>query len=205
MAWRRVSLVCLSIGSAMMLAGCGGSSDAVAPPTSTTTVAAPVTTTTTTVPPTTTTTTTTTIAPPPTTTEAPTTTLVDVPYEHNESYFFTSPDGGFQCGIIKLPNRTEAGCQGSTSPVPPRPADCMVDWGHGIRVEKNGEASFMCAGGPRLHVGRRRTGRGPARRGEAVQARLHVQHHGHGRHVHQRRDVARLHRRSRFEQDVLTW
>ncbi|MFF2107339.1 hypothetical protein CJ179_09600 [Rhodococcus sp. ACS1] len=145
MAWRRVSLVCLSIGSAMMLAGCGGSSDAVAPPTSTTTAAAPVTTTTTTVPPTTTTTTV--APPPPTTTEAPTTTLVDVPYEHNESYFFTSPDGGFQCGIIKLPNRTEAGCQGSTSPVPPRPDDCMVDWGHGIRVENDGEASFMCAGG----------------------------------------------------------
>ncbi|QHE71156.1 DUF6636 domain-containing protein [Rhodococcus sp. WAY2] len=145
MAWRRVSLVGLSIGAALTLAACGGSSEAVAPPTPTsTTTAAPVTTTTTTVPPVTTTTTT--IAPT-TTTEAPTTTLVDVPYEHNESYFFTSPDGAFQCGIIKLPSRTEAGCQGSTSPVPPRPADCMVDWGHGIRVENEGEGAFMCAGG----------------------------------------------------------
>lgn len=151
MAWRRVSSVCLGVGSALILAGCGGASeDVVSSPSTTTTVTAAATsTTTTTTAPTTTTTTapTTTVPTTTTTTDTPVTTLVDVPYAHNESYFFTSPDGGFQCGIIKLPDRTEAGCQGKTSPVPPRPADCMVDWGRSIRVENSGQGAFMCAGG----------------------------------------------------------
>lgn len=84
------------------------------------------------------------------TTTAPvvTTTLTDVQYEHNESYFFTSPDGNFQCGIIRLPTRIEAGCEGVTTPVPPRPESCMVNWGNGIRVQNEGEGAFMCSGGP---------------------------------------------------------
>ena len=79
--------------------------------------------------------------------EAPTS-LVDVPYERNESYYFTSPDGQFHCGIVKLPTRTEAGCEGTTDPVPPRPDDCVVNWGNGIRVANEGEGAFMCSGGP---------------------------------------------------------
>ncbi|SDI92058.1 hypothetical protein SAMN05444695_11337 [Rhodococcus triatomae] len=135
--------MCLVAGAALVVAGCSGSTDEAAPTTGTTaatTTTAPATTTTTVDP-------TTPSAPPTTTTEAPTTTLVDLVYERNESYYFTSPDGGFQCGIIKLPNRTEAGCQGPTDPIPPRPDDCMIDWGSGVRVEDSGPGAFMCAGG----------------------------------------------------------
>ena len=68
-------------------------------------------------------------------------------FERNESYYFTTPDGNFQCGIIKLPTRIEAGCEGTTTPVPPRPESCMVNWGSGIRVTDEGEGAFMCSGG----------------------------------------------------------
>lgn len=84
---------------------------------------------------------TTTVAPT-TTTAAPTTT-----WRLNEAVYFTSPTGGFQCGIIELPTRIEAGCQGATSPVPPRPESCVLDWGSGIRVTGSGPAEFLCAGG----------------------------------------------------------
>lgn len=152
MAWRQMSLVCASVGAALVLAGCGGSSDAGEP---TETVASSTATSTseatatpseaTTVPPTTKTPP---LLPPPSAAvAAPTTTLTDVEFERNESYYFTSPDGEFQCGIIKLPERTEAGCQGVTSPVPPKPDSCVVNWGHGIRVENEGEGAFMCSGG----------------------------------------------------------
>ncbi|GAA4485626.1 hypothetical protein GCM10023094_40740 [Rhodococcus olei] len=46
-----------------------------------------------------------------------------------------------------MPTRTEAGCQGVTTPVPPRPESCMVDWGSGIRVTGTARAEFLCAGG----------------------------------------------------------
>ncbi|NLE81731.1 MAG: hypothetical protein GX610_19555 [Rhodococcus sp.] len=149
MAWRRMSLMCVSVGSVLLLAGCGGSSEAdvsvdSAAASSVTSTAA-TTTEATTLPPTTTTTP---LLPPPSAaTAAPTTTLTEVEFERNESYYFVSPDGEFQCGIIKLPNRTEAGCQGATSPVPPKPDSCVVNWGHGIRVENEGEGAFMCSGG----------------------------------------------------------
>ncbi|MEZ5153031.1 hypothetical protein [Rhodococcus zopfii] len=146
---RRVASIGVVTAAALLLAGCGAGDEGAqtesvaAAPTTTTSAPAP---TTTTVAPTTTTTTepatTTTIEP-----EAPTS-LVDVPYERNESYYFTSPDGQFHCGIIKLPTRSEAGCEGTTDPVPPRPDDCVVNWGNGIRVANEGEGAFMCSGGP---------------------------------------------------------
>lgn len=149
MAWRRMSLMCVSVGSALILAGCGGTSEAGAPPsTESTSTSAAATTASTTSPPSSTTTPPPPPPPPPvTTTAAATTTLTDVEFERNESYYFTSPDGELQCGIIKLPDRTEAGCQGVTSPVPPKPESCMVNWGHGIRVENEGAGAFMCSGG----------------------------------------------------------
>ncbi|AQA23340.1 hypothetical protein BTZ20_0900 [Rhodococcus sp. MTM3W5.2] len=93
-------------------AACGTSEAGQAPPISlavpTTTASAPTTTlaptTTTTVPPTTTTT---------TTSAPPSTTAVE--YARNEAVYFSSPTGGFECGIISLPTRTEAGCQGATT------------------------------------------------------------------------------------------
>ncbi|KZF13225.1 DUF6636 domain-containing protein [Rhodococcus sp. EPR-134] len=136
----RVGFVLLGVGSALVLAGCSGEADSAptvaAQPSSSTTTAVP--------------TTTTTVAPVvPTTTAPPTTTLplTDVQFERNESYYFTTPDGNFQCGIIKLPTRIEAGCEGTTTPVPPRPESCMVNWGNGIRVTDEGEGAFMCSGG----------------------------------------------------------
>lgn len=147
---RRVASIGVVTAAALLLAGCGGGDEeaatepVAAAPTTTTSVAAP---TTTTVAPTTATTTTaepTTATPEP---EAPTS-LIDVPYARNESYYFTSPDGQFHCGIIKLPTRSEAGCEGVTDPVPPRPDDCVVNWGNGIRVTNEGEGAFMCSGGP---------------------------------------------------------
>lgn len=154
----RVSSIVVAAGAALVLGGCGGTADgsqadtAAAPDTpaatsTSTSVAAP-----TTGEPTST----------PETTAEPTgvettgvespaaapTTLVDVDYAHNESYFFTSPDGRFQCGIVQLPTRTEAGCEGVTDPVPPQPNDCMVNWGHGMRVVDAGEGEFLCSGGP---------------------------------------------------------
>ncbi|WP_186629562.1 DUF6636 domain-containing protein [Rhodococcus sp. BP22] len=102
-------------------------------------------------------TTTTTVAPVPvTTTEAPlSTTTEPAPPPMPQTtyaplqgaYYFSSPDGQFQCGIVTLPSRTEAGCQGTTTPVPPRPESCMISWGNGIRVTNEGAAEFMCSGG----------------------------------------------------------
>ncbi|MFD4369884.1 DUF6636 domain-containing protein [Rhodococcus sp. NPDC058521] len=152
MAWRRNSVfrtafVCVGLGAALAVSGCGGSSD-VSSQASTTPTSSATTTTQATTPPSSTTTELPPPPPPPVeTTEAPTTTLTDVEFERNESYYFSSPSGGFQCGIIKLPNRTEAGCQGVTSPIPPKPDSCMVSWGNGIRVENEGEGAFMCSGG----------------------------------------------------------
>ncbi|QKT13145.1 DUF6636 domain-containing protein [Rhodococcus sp. W8901] len=147
---RRVSLLgvgaCAAVAAVLTLSGCGGSPDTPAQAEATSTAVAPTTTTTapapttTTVPVTTTTESTTTSA-------AATTTLTDVQFQRNESYFFTSPDGTFSCGIVRLPSRTEAGCEGPTSPIPPRPDDCIVSWGNGIRVENVGRGGFMCSGG----------------------------------------------------------
>ncbi|MEU5843720.1 hypothetical protein [Rhodococcus sp. NPDC047139] len=74
--------------------------------------------------------------------------LGEVAYQRNESYYFSSPDGTYRCGIVRLPSRTEAGCEGLTDPIPPRPEDCMVNWGQGIRVQDTGEGAFVCSGGP---------------------------------------------------------
>ncbi|MFM1726056.1 DUF6636 domain-containing protein [Rhodococcus sp. PAM 2766] len=148
---RRVTLPCLGVGAALTavlaLTACGGSPDTPAATEATTTIAPPATTTTSVPTPTTTTADPTPVTTVPTTTAAATTTLTDVQFQRNESYFFSSPDGSFTCGILRLPGRTEAGCEGVTTPVPPRPDDCMVSWGNGIRVENTGRGAFMCSGG----------------------------------------------------------
>ncbi|UYP18390.1 hypothetical protein OED52_17270 [Rhodococcus sp. Z13] len=141
----RVWPIAVVTGAVLVLSGCGGSADGV----ETTTAAAPTTTSatpTTTAAPTTTETVPTTTEPEPTTEEP--VPLVDVEYQRNESYYFASPDGTFQCGIVQLPTRTEAGCEGPTDPIPARPDDCMVNWGQGIRVRDTDTGEFMCSGGP---------------------------------------------------------
>ena len=65
-------------------------------------------------------------------------------------YFFSTPSHRFTCGI-SLTNTTTpaAGCQGATTPVPPRPASCGPGpgWGHGMQVNDAGATSFLCTGG----------------------------------------------------------
>ncbi|MBS9375515.1 hypothetical protein [Rhodococcus sp. B50] len=143
--------VAVVTGAALFVAGCGRSSDGTgADPgaTSTTTAASSSTT----VAPSTTEETapssTTEAAPEPETSPEEPAPLAQVEYQRNESYYFSSPDGTFECGIVRLPTRTEAGCEGPTDPIPPRPEDCMVNWGLGIRVQDSGEGEFVCSGGP---------------------------------------------------------
>ncbi|CCW14654.1 hypothetical protein ACWDT5_18615 [Rhodococcus aetherivorans] len=150
---RRMSSIGAAAVAVLALAGCGGTADGGEQPAAASSASAAATTTTTTAAPaptapgTTTATGTTTTTPPAPAPDSAPTTLADVQYERNESYYFTSPDGGFRCGIVKLPSRTEAGCEGATDPVPPRPENCMVNWGNGIRVQDAGPAEFMCSGG----------------------------------------------------------
>ena len=142
--------VAIAAGAALFVAGCG-SADDTRTATGTTSTAAPATSSTTVAPSTveeTTPSSTTESAPAPETTSEEPAPLAPVEYQRNESYYFSSPDGTFQCGIVRLPTRTEAGCEGPTDPIPPRPEDCMVNWGLGIRVQDSGEGAFMCSGGP---------------------------------------------------------
>jgi len=135
--------------AALVLAGCGSSTteeSQAETPSAASSTTAPATATTESAP--TTTSAPSEITPPSETTPPPATTLVDVEYERNESYYFASPDGAFQCGIVRLPTRTEAGCEGATDPVPPQPDNCVVNWGHGIRVKDTGPGEFLCSGGP---------------------------------------------------------
>ncbi|MFC7446381.1 DUF6636 domain-containing protein [Rhodococcus daqingensis] len=131
------------VGVVFGAAACGTSGADETPLTST---AAPATTTSTPVTTTLAPTTTTTVPPTTTTTAPPSTTAAE--YARNEAVYFSSPTGGFECGIISLPTRTEAGCQGATTPIPARPDNCMVNWGNGIRVTGNGPGEFLCSGGP---------------------------------------------------------
>lgn len=64
-------------------------------------------------------------------------------YDQGLFYFFTSPDGEYQCGIAS----DGALCQGETQPVPPKPATCREGWGYGMGVDETGKVDFLCAGG----------------------------------------------------------
>ncbi|KZE99581.1 MULTISPECIES: DUF6636 domain-containing protein [unclassified Rhodococcus (in: high G+C Gram-positive bacteria)] len=133
--------------AALVLAGCSSESAAQPPPQPSTTTLAPTTTTATTTPAPVTTTEEA-LPPPPPPVEPPPTAEPQTTYAAiGGAFYFSSPDGLFQCGIVPLSNRTEAGCQGTTTPVPPRPEDCMINWGNGIRVTNQGPAAFMCSGG----------------------------------------------------------
>lgn len=140
-------LVGIGAATALVLSGCSGESAAQPPPPTSTTTPAPTTTApTTTVAPVTTTEVP--LPPPPPPVEPPPTAEPQTTYAAiGGAYYFSSPDGLFQCGIVPLSSRTEAGCQGTTNPVPPRPDDCMINWGNGIRVTNEGPAAFMCSGG----------------------------------------------------------
>lgn len=149
MSSSRLSSVAAAGCAALVLAGCDSSTadqPRAEPPSSVTSPSVPATTTTEPAPTTTSVPSETT--PPAETTPPPETTLIDVEYERNESYYFASPDGAFQCGIVRLPTRTEAGCEGTTDPVPPQPESCVVNWGYGLRVKDTGPGEFLCSGGP---------------------------------------------------------
>lgn len=148
MGWVRAWLVGIGVGTALVLTGCSSESAAQPPPPASTTTPAPPTTTTATTTPAPVTTTEAPPPPPPPPAEPPPTEEPQTTYAAiGGAYYFSSPDGLFQCGIVPLSSRTEAGCQGTTTPVPPRPDDCMINWGNGIRVTNEGPAAFMCSGG----------------------------------------------------------
>ena len=70
--------------------------------------------------------------------------------DRNFGYFFSTPSNKFTCGIsLKNTTTPAAGCQGTTAPVPPRPASCGPGpgWGHGMQVNDAGATSFLCTGG----------------------------------------------------------
>lgn len=147
MGWARAWLVGIGVGTALVLAGCSSESAAQPPPPASTTTPVPTTTQTTTTPAPVTTTEVP-LPPPPPPVEPPPTAEPQTTYAAiGGAYYFSSPDGLFQCGIVPLSSRVEAGCQGTTTPVPPRPDDCMINWGNGIRVTNDGPAAFMCSGG----------------------------------------------------------
>jgi hypothetical protein len=60
-------------------------------------------------------------------------------------YFFMPPKGNYYCGIYA----ERAGCQGITTPIPPRPESCGrgPGWGGGMFVDPSGKVDFLCAGG----------------------------------------------------------
>jgi hypothetical protein len=178
--FRRTVIGLGAVVTAMAVTGCGGAETPEAASITTTTAASSVPVTTTTAPAPTTTTS----VAPTTTSAAPTTT-----YRRNEAVYFTALNGEFQCGIIELATRVEAGCQGPTTPIPPRPENCMIAWGTGIRVTSAGPAEFLCAGGvvytsgdsdPELPVGQSVSSFGFTCTSEAAGARCINDSNGHG-------------------------
>ncbi|MBT0566493.1 DUF6636 domain-containing protein [Williamsia sp. CHRR-6] len=68
-------------------------------------------------------------------------------YAVGDRYYFISPSGLFSCGILapSTPGASNgAGCQGDTSPIPPKPSSCRLSWGHGIRVNVGAAPEFLC-------------------------------------------------------------
>jgi pimeloyl-ACP methyl ester carboxylesterase len=68
---------------------------------------------------------------------------------------FDSPSGRFLCGVL-APYEGQPGvaaCQGSTTPIPPKPADCRLNWGGGMYVDSTGKVDYVCAGGLMLSDG----------------------------------------------------
>ncbi|MEK8069949.1 DUF6636 domain-containing protein [Rhodococcoides navarretei] len=143
----RAWLVVIGAGTALVLTGCSSESAAQPPSPASATTLAPTTTTATTTPAPVTTTEALPPPPPPVEPPPPTAEPQTTYAPIGGAYYFSSPDGLFQCGIVPLSTRTEAGCQGTTTPVPPKPEDCMINWGNGIRVTNDGPAAFMCSGG----------------------------------------------------------
>jgi hypothetical protein len=86
-----------------------------------------------------------------------------------ESYFFQSPDTKYLCGF----DAQRAACQGSTQPIPARPASCPEGgpgWGHGMFVTPQ-ETGFVCAGGVMYYpVGRQPEDKDRLTEGQAISA-----------------------------------
>lgn len=57
---------------------------------------------------------------------------------------FLSPSGNIGCYLSTDSARCDIAKKSWTPP--PAPADCELDWGSGISVNKTGEATFTCAG-----------------------------------------------------------
>jgi hypothetical protein len=75
---------------------------------------------------------------------------------------FTSADGNVGCYIDTDSVRCDVGKAGWTPPE--RPADCALDYGHGIQLSPGEVAQFVCAGDSTLNSG------SPLPLGQAIRA-----------------------------------
>jgi hypothetical protein len=62
---------------------------------------------------------------------------------------FSTPSGSIDCVYVDIdPNQPFLRCQTAfdLKPLPPKPADCDLDWGGGLRLESDGKVDVVCAG-----------------------------------------------------------
>jgi hypothetical protein len=59
-------------------------------------------------------------------------------------FHFQSPSHNIGCVLTKKFVRCDISAH--TWPVPPKPADCDVDYGQGVSVGQSGRADYVCAG-----------------------------------------------------------
>lgn len=64
---------------------------------------------------------------------------------------FQSPSGNIGCAMGSFGARCDIAKHSWDAP--PKPADCPVDWGNGLAVDKHGKADYVCAGDTALHQG----------------------------------------------------
>ncbi|MDX6616495.1 MAG: hypothetical protein QOD60_1586 [Solirubrobacterales bacterium] len=64
---------------------------------------------------------------------------------------FHSPSGNIGCALGGFGARCDIADH--TWVAPPKPANCDVDWGGGVAVDKKGKAGWVCAGDTTLHQG----------------------------------------------------
>lgn len=69
---------------------------------------------------------------------APTTSLVEI----TDPTWFSTPSGNISCAVRADWVRCDI-VERDWSP-PPRPADCVFDWGPSVAVESSGEGRFLC-------------------------------------------------------------
>jgi hypothetical protein len=65
---------------------------------------------------------------------------------------FHSPSGNIGCVVGHFGARCDVAEHSWVAP--PKPANCELDWGGGVAVDKKGTAGYVCAGDTTLHQGK---------------------------------------------------